>query len=456
MKSVSPFSNPIFRKLFSAQLFALSGSGLSTIALALLANDLAGGNAGQVLGFVLTIKMIAYVILAPLFAAHAHRFSAKWVLVVLDLVRALVVAMMFFVDEVWQIYVLIFILHVANAGFTPLFQSLIPQILENDNTYTKALSYSRLAYELENLLSPVLAGLLLFVLTFSDLFLLNAIAFLASAAFVLFSGLKAVAQHRTTERLSPLFGLSAYLRTPRLRALLLLMVVVSLAGSMVIVNSVVISITQFGGSQHDLTLLLASYGVGAIIAAFALPSMLNMRHDRTIMLAGGFFLIAGTAAGGLVASFVQLLVVWCFLGFGNGLVMTPAGRLLKRSSNNESRSAIFAAQFSLSHACWLVAYPAAGWLPSFIGMENVFFIFAGLAFLAWSFAIAKWKPVNAGALSHTHEAFDHDHMHVHDKHHDHDHEGWEGPEPHAHPHHHMARTHAHEFVIDAHHHHWPR
>ena len=67
----SPLANTVFRRLFAAQVIALAGTGLTTIALALLAYHLAGGDAGQVLGPALTLQMIASVGIAPLVAAWA-------------------------------------------------------------------------------------------------------------------------------------------------------------------------------------------------------------------------------------------------------------------------------------------------------------------------------------------------------------------------------------------------
>ncbi|MBO8043670.1 MFS transporter, partial [Pseudomonas aeruginosa] len=55
---------PTFRNLFAAQVIALIGTGLATVALSLLAYDLAGAEAGAVLGTALAIKMIVYVLLA--------------------------------------------------------------------------------------------------------------------------------------------------------------------------------------------------------------------------------------------------------------------------------------------------------------------------------------------------------------------------------------------------------
>jgi MFS family permease len=79
---------------------------------------------------------------------------------VLDLLRAATVLLPF-VDPVWQVYALIFVINACSAGFTPLFQATIPDVLPDEAVYTHALSLSRLAYDLQQLLAPALAGVLL-------------------------------------------------------------------------------------------------------------------------------------------------------------------------------------------------------------------------------------------------------------------------------------------------------
>ena len=51
--------NRTYRHLFGAQMIALLGTGLATVALGLLAYDIAGDQASIVLGLALTIKMIS-------------------------------------------------------------------------------------------------------------------------------------------------------------------------------------------------------------------------------------------------------------------------------------------------------------------------------------------------------------------------------------------------------------
>src|SRR5215204_6221696 len=101
----SLFANRDYRHLFAAQLVALTGTGLATVALGLLAYQLAGANAGAVLGTALAIKMIAYVGVSPIAAAFAERLPRRTMLVSLDLVRAAVALLLPFVSEVWQVYV---------------------------------------------------------------------------------------------------------------------------------------------------------------------------------------------------------------------------------------------------------------------------------------------------------------------------------------------------------------
>ncbi len=66
-----------YRHLFADQVIALNGTGLATVALALLAFELAGENAGMVLGTALAIKMIAYVGVALFAAAFAERLPRR-------------------------------------------------------------------------------------------------------------------------------------------------------------------------------------------------------------------------------------------------------------------------------------------------------------------------------------------------------------------------------------------
>lgn len=429
--------NRTYRHLFAAQIIALVGTGLATVALGLLAFDLAGENAGAVLGTALAIKMVAYVGVAPIASAFAERVPRRAMLVALDLVRAGVAVFLPFVTEIWQVYILIFMLQSASAAFTPTFQATIPDILPDEKAYTRALSLSRLAYDLESVVSPMLAAALLSFITFHSLFAGTVIGFLASAALVVSVALPSPKParprgiyDRTTR------GIRIYLATPRLRGLLAVNLAVASAGALVIVNTVVYVQAAFGLDNQATALALAAFGGGSMAAALALPRLLDTVPDRTAMLTGASLLAAGTVLAAVLPGYGWMLPLWFVLGIGYSTAQTPSGRLLRRSANPEDRPALFAAQFALSHACWLIAYPLAGWAGAALGLPFTAVILAAVAAIAIGIALAIWPADDPVVIEHTHDDLPADHPHLADAGHGH--------------------RHAHAYVIDDMHVTWPR
>src|SRR5439155_23177942 len=248
---LSVLANRTYRHLFAAQVIALIGTGLMTVALSLLAFKIAGDKAGAVLGTALAIKMVAYVGIAPVAGSLAGYVRRRPFLVAMDLVRASVAVALPFVTEVWQVYVLIFLLQSASAAFTPTFQATIPDVLPEERDYTRALSLSRLAYDMESLLSPTLAAALLTLITFNWLFFGTVVGFFCSAALVVSVTIPQppAARPRRGFYDDTTRGLRIYLATPRLRGLLALNLAVAAAGSMVFVNTVVLVKGTLGGTD---------------------------------------------------------------------------------------------------------------------------------------------------------------------------------------------------------------
>ncbi|MGO1539345.1 MAG: MFS transporter [Leucobacter sp.] len=392
--------NPNYAKLFSAQIIALLGTGLLTVALGLLAFDIAGGDAGIILGTALTIKMAAYVVISPIMTALTARLPRKLVLICADLLRAGVAVTLPFVTDAWQIYMLIFLLQSASATFTPVFQAVIPEVLPDERQYTRALSLSRFAYDLESLVSPLLAAALLTVLTYNNLFVGTVIGFLASTLLVLvtvFPAMVPVPPSRFFERLTQ--GTKVFRRSRELRALLAMNLTVAASTAWVIVNTVVLVQGELSRSQADVALLLGAYGGGSMVVALALPKVLDKTPDRAMMLLGTVLVPIGllSTTGLLLLHqttivWVGYFVAWALLGAANALILTPSARLLRRNSNESNRPAVFAAQFSLSHACYMVTYPLAGTLGATIGLPTTSLALIAIGVLGALFARVAWRP----------------------------------------------------------------
>ena len=407
--------NRIFRHLFAAQLIALSGTGLATVALGLLAWQLAGDDAGLVLGTALAIKMVAYVTLAPVAAAVAERLPRRAFLVALDLVRAGVVLFLPFVTEVWQIYVLIFFLQAASAGFTPAFQATIPDVLPEEKDYTNALSLMRLTEDLEQLVSPMLAAALLTLVSFPALFGGTVLGFVASALLVVTVALPARAVGEPQAFWTSITkGARIYLATPRLRGLMVMEMSVAAAGAMVYVNTVVLVQAKLDLGAPQVALAFAAFGGGSMLAAFLLPRMLERMTDRPVMLSGAGLMVAGVAITALVGNLATLLVLWAIVGFGFSLTQTPIGRILNRSARAEDRPSVFAAQFALSHAAWLVTYPLAGWAGSAFGLPAAAALLAAVGAVSLIAVMLLWPSQDPAEIVHVHDDLPPDHPHLRD------------------------------------------
>lgn len=415
-----------YRHLFLAQVVSLVGTGLATVALGLLAYDLAGANAGRVLGTALAIKMIAYVVVSPLASALLARLPRRPVLVTFDVLRLLVALALPWVDAIWQVYVLIFLLQASSAAFTPTFQATIPDVLPKEEDYTRALSLSRLAYDLESLLSPMLAAMLLTVVSNTTLFFGTAIGFLASALLVVSVRLPTAhaSSIASSFRTRLTRGMRLYLATPRLRGLLALSLTAAAGGALVIVNTVVIVRNTLGRNDSAVATALAAFGAGSMCFALLMPRLLQRWTDRVVMLAGGCVVTLSLIALALAwsplidsqAGWPLLLVMWAITGAGYAALVTPSGRLLRRSANDADRPALFAAQFSLSHACWLLTYPLVGWVGAGPGLNAAVWTMAAIAMLGVATAWRQWPRHDPESIPHAHPDLppDHPHWQAHD------------------------------------------
>lgn len=445
---LSVLRNRTYRRMFTAQAIALVGTGLATVALSLLAYDIAGDSASAVLGTALAIKMIAYVAIAPVIGAIADRVPRRTLMVAMDLTRAGVALALPFVSEVWQIYVLIFLLQAASAAFTPTFQATIPEVLPEERDYTQALSMSRLAYDLESLFSPALAAALLTLVSYNWLFAGTTVGFLASAVLVVATVLPKPAPIERTGGVyaKAAFGTRLFWATPRLRALLALDLAVAAAGAIVFVNTVVLVRDHFDRPAAAVSLALGAYGSGSMLTALVLPRLLRRFTDRTVMLPAAFTLPAILAAvAALTASapgtwsWYAILVAWAAIGAACSAVLTPGGRVIRRSTADADLPAAFAAQFSLSHSCWLLTYPLAGWLAAGAGLPVTAVALGVIALTSATAAAVIWPARAPAQLEHVHPDLPRGHPHLTDAHPATG--GWQ---------------HGHHYVIDQHHHHWPK
>ena len=386
-----------FRHLFFAQILALHGTGLASIALALLAFDLTGQNAALLLSGIFTIKMLAYVIVSPIAGAIINKFNRRIYLVILDMIRASAALSLVFVREIWQIYLVILLLQVASAAFTPIYQATIPEILPDEHEYTQALSLSRIAYDLENIISAGVAGLILMVYSYNILFLGTMFGFLGSAVLVISIILPKFIPTKDQNVLQNItYGIQKFWIYSRLKGLLFLNIAIASGGSMIIVNTIIFVRSDLSLDEIAFAITMFAFGLGSMLAALYLPRLLESFTDKKLMISGcvimllSFYILAiWIKLFGI--SWSALIIIWITTGIGYSSALTPIGRIIRKSSDGSDFTQLYAGQFSLSHACWLVMYPFSGWVMtiygsifSLIAVASIILISTVIAFYSWT------------------------------------------------------------------------
>jgi len=167
--------------------------------------------------------------------------------------------------------------------------------------------------------------------------------------------------------------------------------------------------------------VVALLGTGLATVALGLLAY-DLAGDDAAMVLGTVFFIK-------MVAYVGIAPIAGAIGYA--AVLTPSGRLLRRSAHPQDRPALFAAQFSLSHACWLVTYPLSGWLMTQFGAVTALFALAAVAAFGLILALRLWPQSDPGAFAHSHDNL-----------------------PIGHPHLNGERQHEHTFVVDNEHPRW--
>ncbi|WP_257831431.1 MFS transporter [Salipaludibacillus agaradhaerens] len=122
-----------YQFLFWAGIINGIGNRFTQVALFSLLFQLTGS--GMAIGIVLALRMLPFLLFAPLGGIMADRFSKKTLLITLDLLRAPLVVTFLFAqhsEEVWMIYAIACLLACGEALYAPIRVSSIPVLVKRD------------------------------------------------------------------------------------------------------------------------------------------------------------------------------------------------------------------------------------------------------------------------------------------------------------------------------------
>lgn len=368
MNPLAPFGalrNSRFARLYAAQTVSQIGDAFTWVALALLAFELAGANAAVVLGAALTLRVTAFVLLSPLAGVLADRLERKTILLSTHFGRALIISLMPFVTEVWQIYVLMFALNALTAFFTPTNQATVPLVIGREDA-GKAFALSSATTELLGIIGPGFAGVLAAILGGRTLFLFDAASFALAGLLVLTLPSLRAAQKgevQASRWRDVRDGTARLWRDPPVRFALLMELVAAITGAMILVVTVVRVQGGLNLGEAEYGWVMALYGLGATVASFVVGGV-GQRVPRTFFILVGALLTSLAILPGDVVALTPLMTLWLVAGVGQNWVNLPTETLLAERTEESAQGRVYGAHFAWSHFWWAFAYPLASLLSS--------------------------------------------------------------------------------------------
>jgi len=365
INSLNPLKERIFLKLYFSQTISLLGDAFTWVGIALLAFQFGGQNSAAILSIALTLRVTAFILFGPYAGVLADRIDRKKIMYITHFVRMAIVGCLPFVSEAWQIYVLMLFLNIFNAFFTPAYQAAIPQSINNEKNYSSGIALSNATNQLLGVLGPGLAGAVAAWLGARQIFFVDAASFIIAAVFILtlpslLIEKKGKGQIVKAKVWTDIMKGTRFLFTDKaIRFALLIELVSAIAGAQILVNTVGYIKGQLHLTDKDYGYVMAVFGIGAAIAAFASANLDKSKNRIASLMIGGVLMCISISFGNYVV-FIPLLILWLLAGFGQTLAEMPSQILIAEKIPKEEHGKVYGAHFAWSHLWWAFAYPIAG------------------------------------------------------------------------------------------------
>ncbi len=259
-------------------------------------------------------------------------------------IQALILAILTLthVVQVWHIVVLGVLLGLINGFDMPSRQSLLVDMIDRREDLSNAIALNSTMVNGARLIGPTIAGLVIGAAGEGICFLLNAVTFFAVIIALLAMRLKQREIRKTKGAiLNDLkAGFNYSYGFPPIRAILLLLALVSIMGMPYTVLMPVFARDILGGGPHTLGFLMASVGTGALAGALYLASR------KTVVGLGKVITFAATTFGvGLILfSFSRHLwlsmVLLFFVGMGMMMQMASSNTVLQTIVDDDKRGRV--------------------------------------------------------------------------------------------------------------------
>jgi NRE family putative nickel resistance protein-like MFS transporter len=237
-----PLKEKAIAMLYLAEAISLLGDTFTWVGIALLANEFGGTKSAEILSIALTLRVVAFIVFSSYAGVLADRYDRKKILIITHFARMAIVACFPFIKEIWQIYLLIFLLNIFNAFFTPAYKSVMPQLIKGKENYASGIALSNGTWQLLGVLGPGLAGIFTVWMGARDLFFIDAFSFVTAALLLIFikvSPIKKEKSHINSNIFNDIVkGSHLLFGNQGIRFALLIEFVAAIAGAQILVNTI--------------------------------------------------------------------------------------------------------------------------------------------------------------------------------------------------------------------------
>ncbi len=318
-----------YRLFFGGQLISLIGTWMQNVAQSWLVYRLTGSEA--LLGLVGFAGLIPIFLFAPFGGAIADRADRRRVLIATQtasLLAALTLALLTLLGTVtvWHVVVIAVALGIVNAVDIPTRQAFVPSLVGEEDLIN-AIALNSTMFNGARIVGPAVAGVVLAAVGEGWCFAANAASFLAVIVGLALMTVPAHVPDRQT--LSTMARIAEGFRfawgNVPIRALLLLLGIVSLTGMPYSVLMPVFADRILHGGARSLGLLMAASGCGALAGALLLASR------REIRGLGLWIALAAAGFGASLIFFSFSRTLWLSIAF-----LVPAGftMIVQMASSN--------------------------------------------------------------------------------------------------------------------------
>ena len=366
--------NKLFARLYFAQTISLLGDSFTWVGIALLSFEFGGIHSAKILSTALILRVAAFIIFGTYAGVIADRFDRKKIMIITHLGRMFVVGSFPFVNEVWQMYVLIFLLNIFNSFFIPAYKAAIPQFISKKEEFGNAIVLSNATWQLLGVLGPGLAGGMAALMGLRQIFLFDAASFIFAAILIfLIPGnliIKNDAALKTESIKSMgtdiLIGTKLLFQKRPIRFALFIELVAAIAGAQILVNT----IGHLKGGLHLTNVhygwIMAAFGVGATIAAFT-TNFVDRSKNKTRILIIGAAMISLSIGMANMAHYWILVILWILAGLGQSYTEMPSQILIAENTVLSQQGRVYGAHFAWSHLWWALGYLIAGITGTYFG-----------------------------------------------------------------------------------------